>query len=186
MVTALTSAAASGLGLGAVTPSSSSPLTVTPGGSAVATFTCRATGAGTANFGFRTTGTDATLGGAIWFDSTVAVAAAGIVAPPVRTEPAVGKALASPNVLDRSDPATPVRVAFRGDAGGTAHVTLYDERGAILRAWDVALDGTGRGALAFDGLDDAGHRLGSGLFWLRATGGGVNDRIRVGVTAKRH
>jgi hypothetical protein len=51
---------------------------------------------------------------------------------------------------------------------GEAHVAVYDVRGALVRTLVCGRVGSGSSSLSWDGRDDSGHRVGSGVYFLKA------------------
>lgn len=51
---------------------------------------------------------------------------------------------------------------------GEAHVGVYDVRGALVRALAWGWVGPGSHSLSWDGRDDAGRSVGSGVYFLKA------------------
>lgn len=64
-------------------------------------------------------------------------------------------------------------VAFRLDAAGIVRVTVTDIAGRVVRVLADRVYEPGRHTLAWDGTDDRGVVLGSGLYFVRAEAGGV-------------
>jgi hypothetical protein len=93
---------------------------------------------------------------------------------PEREAPRVSSLLGA-----RPNPFNPrTTVAF--ELARSAHVTLrvYDARGRLLRSLHDGTLPAGRHALAWDGRDDAGRGLGSGVYLLRLEGDGVLETRR--------
>jgi hypothetical protein len=64
-----------------------------------------------------------------------------------------------------------VRLALSGLPDGEIAVTLHDARGRTVQRLTANVAG-GRGELAWDGRDEAGRDLPSGVYYARAAGGG--------------
>jgi hypothetical protein len=67
--------------------------------------------------------------------------------------------LLGPNFLDAGDRLARINVAVHGEPGGTVEMTVYDEAGHA----DVPYPGTGK-------------KLAPGVYWMRASGGGVGGK----------
>lgn len=75
------------------------------------------------------------------------------------------------------NPSTSIRFAL--PAAGRVQLDVYDAAGRRVRALLDETRGAGEHAVAWDGRDDAGRALGSGLYVLRLRAGGVNDSRRL-------
>jgi hypothetical protein len=78
----------------------------------------------------------------------------------------------APNVLDYSRGNATVNFILRGDPGGTADLRIYNEAGHTVLYKTIPLE-NGQKVYEFDGRGDAGQFLGSGVYWVVASGGGV-------------
>lgn len=95
--------------------------------------------------------------------------------------PGAPKPLASrllPNVPNPFNPSTTVR--FDLVAGGAVDLRVLDVRGRLVRTLLAgAAYGQGRHALLWDGRDDAGAAVASGVYVVELTAGGVRDSQRI-------
>jgi flagellar hook assembly protein FlgD len=66
-------------------------------------------------------------------------------------------------------------VELRLDRTGLATVTIHDARGRQVRTLFSGTRGAGRHSLVFDGLDDAGRALASGVYFARMSALGEID-----------
>jgi len=95
-----------------------------------------------------------------------------------------GKILLGPNVIAPGGTGT-INLAMRGSAGGRVEVSIYDEGDRLVRRFNVTLDAHGLVDYPYDGRDLNNSRLAPGSYWIRADGGGVNDRRPFMVVPRR-
>ncbi len=110
--------------------------------------------------------------------------------------PAKGEMQVRRNVIrvDRGDSAV---VVLQGDPYGSVVVSVYGPSGNLVSALhgadcspgqgahcEIQLDADGKGSLTFDGKYNSTTPLGSGLYWVVASGGGVYARKPVIVRVK--
>jgi len=67
----------------------------------------------------------------------------------------------------------PVRLDLVARECGEVRVEIYDVTGRCLRLLDLGRLGTGTHALTWDGLGARGERVPGGVYWVRASLGGV-------------
>jgi hypothetical protein len=71
------------------------------------------------------------------------------------------------------------RIAFSLDRAMAARVDVLDPRGRLLRQLHDGPLGPGGHELSWDGRDDAGHPLASGVYLVRLAGEGQQRRLKV-------
>jgi N-acetylneuraminic acid mutarotase len=96
-----------------------------------------------------------------------------------------GEIIVAPNVMDPANPASQVIFGLKGDPGETVSVDIYDEAGKFIGTVTVVLDPSGFGSGKIVGAEVNGRKLGTGVYWAVAKGGGVNARIRFAVVRKK-
>lgn len=77
-----------------------------------------------------------------------------------------GRSRLPPNVPNPFNPRT--RVYLELQTAGAANVQLYDSRGRLVRSLHDGPLPAGRSAFDWDGRDQAGRPVGSGVYWVRA------------------
>jgi carboxypeptidase T len=87
------------------------------------------------------------------------------------SEAVLSLALASPNPF-RSD----VELSFTLPARCEAEIAVYGVDGRLVRTLASGIAGPGPGSVTWNGRDDAGHRVASGLYFVRLTAGGEERR----------
>lgn len=162
-------------------PSPAGAATLAPGAAATFTYTFSATGGGDTRISVTVTGRNAGTTYAL----TATVAATLHIKHPAEDNVERGEMLAAPNVLDLGNPAARVVLTMKGDPGGRTEVDIYDESGRLLGTVPVTLDSTGSGAAVVEGLEVAGRKLATGVYWAAAHGGGVNARRPFAVVRKK-
>jgi hypothetical protein len=183
-----------GLVSGLSGPTPAGPLSLAAGASASFTWTFNVSGAGSIVLSASATGTGG-CGQALVACGTATVRGIGVAPPGTTTgttpsetqgiEVGAGKVLAAPNVLETSDPASVIKIAVRGDPNAGVVVRIYSESGEIVRKLTAVTGGSGGAVVTFDGRDEKGVRLGSGVYWAVASGGGVNDRKAIFMVKRR-
>jgi len=151
-------------------PTPSGIVFMNPGDAQDIVWTCRLAKPGDVTFRATVAGVDSGVGAAISVTSTSAVSVQYAAAETLTR----GKVRIVPNALTATAPE--IIIFMRGDDGGTAHVSIYDEVGRMIHTGDLSLGGDGLGVLRFDGHNDAGQRLGPGGYWVVGSGGGVRDK----------
>ena len=92
--------------------------------------------------------------------------AACAVATPVADSTPRGRTRLLPNVPNPFNPRT--RVYLELQTAGLASVQLYDSRGRLVRSLHEGLLPAGRSGFDWDGRDQAGRAVASGVYWVRA------------------
>jgi hypothetical protein len=105
--------------------------------------------------------------------------------PPAAGAVAQGSMLAAPNVLDPGDPASKVVFTFKGNAGGQVDIDIYDEAGLHLGVLKGTIDGTGVGSVTLAKFEIDGRKLGTGVYYAVAKGGGVSARRPFAVVRRK-
>jgi flagellar hook assembly protein FlgD len=59
-----------------------------------------------------------------------------------------------------------VKVAFAADITGSAHITIFDLSGRLMRVLDFET-GIGRQAITWDGVDNSGKGVSNGCYIIR-------------------
>jgi hypothetical protein len=117
---------------------------------------------------------------------TYSSADAGPVAPSVAISNKLekGQLLAAPNILDLSRDGS-LSIYMRGNPNAAVEVGIYDESGDLIGNLAVNLDSSGFGEAAIVNGTVDGRRLGPGMYWALASGGGVNAKKRFLVVPRR-
>jgi flagellar hook assembly protein FlgD len=68
-----------------------------------------------------------------------------------------------------------------GGSSAPAELSLYDVNGRRLRSVASGVFEPGSWTARWDGRDDSGHAVASGIYFLRIESGGVDTRIKVAV-----
>lgn len=98
------------------------------------------------------------------------------VAPPSAEDIALDAVLAGV-VLERNPVRGPARFRFRLDRARQVTVEIFDARGARVRRLEEFANGSGEFAVEWNGRDDAGREIGTGLYFYRLS---VDGRVRSG------
>ncbi len=75
-----------------------------------------------------------------------------------------------------------VTLSFFLPAAGSVRLEAFDVRGRRVRGLIDELRQPGTGTVVWDGLDDAGSPVGSGLYFVRVTAGGASRVTRAAFT----
>ena len=70
-------------------------------------------------------------------------------------------------------------IAFEIAQGGPCRVTLHDLQGRVVRSLVTADLGPGRHEAVWDGLDEDGRRVASGVYMARLQAPGAEDLLKV-------
>jgi uncharacterized repeat protein (TIGR01451 family) len=95
-----------------------------------------------------------------------------------------GGLLVGPNVIAPGGSGM-VNLTMLGSAGGVVEVSIYDQGDRLVKRFSVTLNAAGLADQPYDGRDQNGARLAPGAYWIRASGGGVDDRKPFMVVPKR-
>ncbi len=91
--------------------------------------------------------------------------------------PEKGDIVVAPNRLDPTSPNPYVYFVVRGDPFGITGFRVYNELGQLMiERTGVALDQDGVAVVDFDGKDERGRKLGTGLYWVLFKDGGVEGK----------
>ncbi|MGH2570750.1 MAG: FlgD immunoglobulin-like domain containing protein [bacterium] len=108
----------------------------------------------------------------VWFD-----AEGGAVGAPEVLRQAVDVLRLLPS---RPNPASfSATIPFELPSGGPVHLAVFDVRGALVRTLVDGPRGPGAQAAVWDGRDDAGRRVASGMYFCRLRAAGVEDSRRI-------
>jgi hypothetical protein len=95
----------------------------------------------------------------------------------VPSSPAVGRAYPNPYPAQSGGVVT---VPFRVEEGGSIDVTIHDVRGRLVRRTSASVPaGGGFGAATWDGRDARGRAAGSGVYFVRLRGPGIDDARQI-------
>ena len=158
----------------------------------VYTYTTSTGAGGSVQFSATGSGTDAGTAAVVSAQATAGLtvtynppSATPYVPPPAAGAVAKGRMLAAPNILDPGDPATKVVFTFKGDPNGQTEIDIYDEARQYLGTLKGTIDSHGIGTVTITGLGVNGKKLGIGVYWAVARGGGVKDRRPFAVTRRK-
>jgi hypothetical protein len=70
-------------------------------------------------------------------------------------------------------------IPFELPSGGPVHLAVFDVRGALVRTLVDGPRGPGAQAAVWDGRDDAGGRVASGMYFCRLRAAGVEESRRI-------
>ena len=107
------------------------------------------------------------------------------VKPPAADKVVKGSMLAAPNALDVENPASKVVFTFKGTADGVVEIDIFDEARSFLGTLKGSCDASGIGTVSILGAGVNGRRLGVGVYWAVARGGGVKDVRPFAVVRKK-
>jgi hypothetical protein len=96
-----------------------------------------------------------------------------------------GKLIVAPNVLEWAAGNAGVNIVAKGKPGAAVTFRIYTEAGVLVRTLTAVANGGGITHPAFDGTNEGGVKLGSGAYWVVASGGGVSDRKLLLVVQRR-
>jgi flagellar hook assembly protein FlgD len=96
-----------------------------------------------------------------------------------------GKLIVAPNTLEMAGASPWAWIIAKGKSGATVEFRVYAESGALVRTLSVVAEVGGVAKARFDGTNDSGAKLGSGLYWVVGSGGGVSDRKIVVIGQRR-
>jgi hypothetical protein len=108
----------------------------------------------------------------MWFDAS----GASVDAPPI------GAAILDATHLlpARPSPASvSATIPFELALGGRVHLAIFDVRGSLVRTLVDAPREAGRHTAVWDGRNDAGGRVASGMYFFRLRAAGVEESRRV-------
>jgi hypothetical protein len=104
--------------------------------------------------------------------------------PPFVLHARDGRIVIAPNRLNRMKYARGVEIAFKGEPGKLVELWIHDATGKQIAYYRVSADYSGEGRIVFDGRDKDANDLPTGLYWVKAKGGGVNDKKGFAVVRK--
>jgi hypothetical protein len=93
--------------------------------------------------------------------------------PSIVARSSIGRLL--PNAPNPFNPATQLR--FELDGPASARVSIFDAQGRLVRSFPERTYGAGLHELTWNGRDDEGARLGSGVYWVNLSATGDSGSI---------
>lgn len=94
----------------------------------------------------------------------------------VPSSPAVGRAYPNPY---RPRNGALLTLPFRAGAGGSIEATIHDVAGRLVFRAEVSASAGGYGAVTWSGRDARGRSVGSGVYFLRLRGQGIDDARQI-------
>jgi len=95
-----------------------------------------------------------------------------------------GQIRLAPNTLSASADGR-IAIVLKGQPSGSPEVTVYDAADRVVDRFTVQLGGDGTAIQTWEAKYRSGGRLAPGVYWIRASGGGADDRKAFIVSPRR-